>query len=120
METLKRKSKRVIVGIVGAVVLVGGIIAIPLPGPGWLIVFAGLGILATEFVWAQKLLGFAKKNYDLWQKWLLRQSIIVKALIIFVTALLVIVILWMIDCYGFFNHWLHLHQNWVDSPLFRN
>ena len=33
-----------------------GSILVPLPGPGWLIVFAGLAILATEYVWAQRLL----------------------------------------------------------------
>jgi uncharacterized protein (TIGR02611 family) len=33
---------------------------VPLPGPGWLIVFAGLAILATEYVWAQRLLNYAK------------------------------------------------------------
>ena len=33
-----------------------GILAIPYPGPGWAIVFLGLGILATEFDWARRLL----------------------------------------------------------------
>ena len=30
---------RIIVGVVGALVLAGGIVAIPFPGPRWLIVF---------------------------------------------------------------------------------
>jgi hypothetical protein len=35
----------------------GGVLAIPgVPGPGILIVWAGLAILAAEFIWARKLL----------------------------------------------------------------
>ena len=33
-----------------------GIALIPLPGPGWLIVIAGLAIWAVEFHWARRLL----------------------------------------------------------------
>src|SRR5690606_16448541 len=40
------------VGVVGLVVVVIGIIAIPYPGPGWAIFFLGLALLATEFAWA--------------------------------------------------------------------
>ena len=51
---------RALVGVTGGVVLVAGIIAIPYPGPGWAIVFIGLAILASEFVWAHHTLKFAK------------------------------------------------------------
>ena len=47
---------RIVVGLLGGAIVVLGIILIPLPGPGWLIVFAGLALLATEFVWAERLL----------------------------------------------------------------
>ena len=47
---------RIVVAVVGLAVLAVGILAIPYPGPGWAIVFLGLGILATEFRWAQRLL----------------------------------------------------------------
>ena len=53
---------RVAVAVIGAAVVVGGIILIPLPGPGWLIVFGGLAILATEFEWAGRLLDFARRQ----------------------------------------------------------
>jgi len=49
---------RIVVGLLGGAIVVLGIILIPLPGPGWLIVFAGLALLATEFVWAERLLGY--------------------------------------------------------------
>ena len=42
--------------IVAFGVLLGGIALIPLPGPGWAIVFVGLGMLALEFKWAENLM----------------------------------------------------------------
>ncbi len=57
---IKKSGKRIAVTIAGFVVVVAGAILIPLPGPGWLIVFGGLAILATEYVWARRLLNYAK------------------------------------------------------------
>ena len=51
---------RWVVGIVGTLVTLGGLIAVPAPGPGWLIVFVGVGILASEFEWAQRLLHWGR------------------------------------------------------------
>jgi uncharacterized protein (TIGR02611 family) len=42
--------------IAAFVITLGGLAAIPLPGPGWAIVFVGLGMLALEFAWAEKLM----------------------------------------------------------------
>ena len=47
---------RVVIGIVGGLVTVFGAIALVGPGPGILIVLAGLGILATEFAWAARVM----------------------------------------------------------------
>ena len=55
MQTLKQ-IKRIIVGIVGTTVLIIGIALLVLPGPAFIVIPLGLGILATEFVWAQRLL----------------------------------------------------------------
>ena len=51
---------RISVGVIGGLVTVLGAIALVAPGPGWLIIFAGLGILASEFAWAARLLRQAK------------------------------------------------------------
>ena len=72
---------RVVVAVIGTAVVVGGIILIPLPGPGWLIVFGGLAILATEFEWAGRLLDFARRHVRAWTRWVGRQSLLVRALI---------------------------------------
>jgi uncharacterized protein (TIGR02611 family) len=53
--TLKQ-AKRLIVAVLGATVLCIGIAMIVLPGPAILVIPLGLGILATEFIWARNLL----------------------------------------------------------------
>jgi uncharacterized protein (TIGR02611 family) len=47
---------RIIIGVIGGAVTVAGAIALVGPGPGILIVLAGLGILATEFAWAARVM----------------------------------------------------------------
>ena len=57
--TLK-KLKRIIVGVIGFTVLIIGILMIVFPGPAFIIIPLGLSILATEFLWARKLLDKVK------------------------------------------------------------
>lgn len=66
------------VAVVGGFVVIVGIILIPAPGPGWLIVFAGLGILATEFAWAQRVLDYAKSRVAGWTRWIMKQRLWVR------------------------------------------
>ena len=47
---------RIIIGAIGGLITVFGAIALVGPGPGILIVLAGLGILATEFAWAARVM----------------------------------------------------------------
>lgn len=47
-------AKRIGLEVAGWVLLVIGIIAIPLPGPGLLAVFAGLLLLSQQYEWAEK------------------------------------------------------------------
>jgi uncharacterized protein (TIGR02611 family) len=72
---------RIVVGLLGGAIVVLGIILIPLPGPGWLIVFAGLALLATEFVWAERLLRFGRRRLHVWTQWVTQQSLLVRGLI---------------------------------------
>ncbi|NUO46399.1 MAG: TIGR02611 family protein [Streptomyces sp.] len=48
--------------IIGLAVVVLGIIMLPLPGPGWVVIFGGMAIWATEFVWAQLVLRWTKRK----------------------------------------------------------
>jgi uncharacterized protein (TIGR02611 family) len=73
-----RLTLQLVVGVFGGLVVAIGIVLIPFPGPGWLIVLAGLAILAIEFVWAQRLLLFTKGRLESWWHWLGRQSMLVR------------------------------------------
>lgn len=108
---------RVIVGVVGTLVLVVGIIAIPYPGPGWAIVFLGLGILATEFRAAQVVLHHARVRYDAVMAWFARQHIAVKALSALFTAAVVIVSLWLFGAVGLVAGWVGVDSAWLKSPI---
>jgi len=59
---IQRSGKRIAVTIAGFAVLLAGIALLVLPGPGWLLIFIGLTILATEYVWAERLLKTAKRK----------------------------------------------------------
>lgn len=118
MEKIKQQGKKTIVGIVGGAVLVAGIFMIPYPGPGWLVVFAGLGILSTQFEWAARVLQFAKGKYDMWQEWLKRQPAYIRVFFWLATCAVVVVTLWLLNAYGLMNDWFNLGQDWARSPLF--
>ena len=72
---------RIAVTIAGAAVIVVGIILLPLPGPGWLIIFAGMGILASEYAWARRLLQWMRGYVTRWTKWAARRPLPLRLLI---------------------------------------
>ncbi len=65
-----RRVYRMVVGALGVVVGGVGLILVPLPGPGWLMVFVGLAILASEFHWAQRLHYWGQGKWRSWQAWI--------------------------------------------------
>jgi uncharacterized protein (TIGR02611 family) len=85
---------RIVVGVVGGAIVVGGLALVPLPGPGWLIVFVGLAILATEFVWAERTEKFARRQVSAWTSWLGEQSILVRILLSLLTFAFVLAIVY--------------------------
>lgn len=117
MVSLYRRGRRAGIALLGGIVLLLGIVAIPYPGPGWLIVFAGLGILATEFEWAKRLLDYARVKYDAWQVWLKNQPMLIKVVFWTLTAVIVVTTIWLLNGYGLINALLNLGLDWVESPL---
>jgi hypothetical protein len=59
--TVGRLVWRIFIGIVGGGITVAGGIALIGPGPGILILLAGLGILASEFAWAGEVMMHTKR-----------------------------------------------------------
>jgi uncharacterized protein (TIGR02611 family) len=73
---------RIVVGLLGVALTVGGLVLVPLPGPGWLIVFAGLALLATEFDPARRALDFGRRPLSAWTAWLGRQGLVVRGVVL--------------------------------------
>jgi uncharacterized protein (TIGR02611 family) len=109
---------RVGVAVVGGAVVITGLILVPYPGPGWLIVFGGLAILATEFEWARRLLHYARGYYDRWTAWLGRQSWPIKLLVLAGTCLVVLLMLWVLGALSLVAGWIGLDWTWLRSPIF--
>jgi uncharacterized protein (TIGR02611 family) len=55
-----QQAKRFFKILAGFTLLAAGVVMIVTPGPGWLTIVLGLGLLAAEFVWAQRLLNRLK------------------------------------------------------------
>jgi uncharacterized protein (TIGR02611 family) len=72
---------RIGIATLGGAIVLGGLLLIPLPGPGWAIVFLGLAVWATEFVWAQRLLRFGRRLLREWTDWAMRQPLWVRGLL---------------------------------------
>ena len=47
-------AKRVLLEVLGWVLLLAGIAALVLPGPGLLLIFAGLAVLSQQYEWAER------------------------------------------------------------------
>jgi len=56
VRILLRQFKRLTIAAVGSAVLLAGVVMVVTPGPALVVIPTGLAILATEFLWARKLL----------------------------------------------------------------
>ena len=106
---------RGVVFAVGLVLVVGGLILVPLPGPGWLIVILGIAVWASEFEPAAKLLEWVKEKVRAWESWAKQQAWWVKGLLGLACFLVVLgavwLVLWMTGLPSFLptgvSGWLH-------------
>jgi len=55
-----QQVRRVFLIIAGFTLLLAGAVMLVTPGPGMLVIFLGLGLLAAEFVWARRLMNRIK------------------------------------------------------------
>ncbi len=73
-----RFGVKIVVALMGTLVIAVGVVLLPLPGPGWVIILGGLAILAMEFHWARRLLTFTRRQLLRWTRlvregsWLVR------------------------------------------------
>lgn len=85
---------RIFIGVIGGLVTIIGTIFLFAPGPGLLVLLAGLGILATEFAWASSAIRRTKSiaettsqrfGIPLWVKYLLVAGGAVLSIVLLVT-----------------------------------
>ncbi len=66
--------RRVFLIIAGFTLLLAGVVMLVTPGPGMLVIFLGLGLLAAEFVWARRLMERMKRDGLRFKEAVLRQE----------------------------------------------
>jgi len=59
-----RQVKKLTIAVIGFTILLIGLAMVVLPGPAFIVIPVGLGILATEFVWARNLLKKVKTKFQ--------------------------------------------------------
>jgi uncharacterized protein (TIGR02611 family) len=74
VATLIRQARRVAVAIIGFTVLFIGVALLVLPGPAFIVIPAGIAILAIEFAWARRWLQRIKQTAEQTGASLLRTS----------------------------------------------
>ncbi|MEV5439727.1 TIGR02611 family protein [Streptomyces sp. NPDC052682] len=100
-------SWQVGVFVIGLAVVAAGVIMLPLPGPGWVVIFGGMAIWATEFVWAQLVLRWTKRKVTEAAQRALdpkvrRRNIILTSVGLVIVAVLVGIYVWK---FGFVMPW---------------
>jgi uncharacterized protein (TIGR02611 family) len=63
-RSLASHTKRFVVTVIGLGLVALGVLLLVLPGPGILVVIAGMAVLASEFDWAQDALTWLKQKYQ--------------------------------------------------------
>ena len=53
VEITYKLARRIVIGVVGITVVLAGVIMLVTPGPGLIVIPAGLAILSIEFAWAR-------------------------------------------------------------------
>jgi len=57
-----QRIKRAVKTVFGFTLLAIGAVLVITPGPGWVVILAGLAVLAAEFLWARRLLDRLKSG----------------------------------------------------------
>lgn len=57
-----RSSRTIAVTVIGGTLVIGGLAMLVLPGPGILVVLAGLAVLGTQYAWARRALDETKRR----------------------------------------------------------
>ena len=104
---------RLAVGVIGLVIVAVGLVMVPFPGPGWLVVFIGLAVWASEFERARRLLRLARGTLEVWTRWLIRQPWWMRGLVLLITIATVAAIFWLLLIGGVPGYFPDFVQEWL-------
>lgn len=68
-----KQARKLIISVIGFTILLIGLAMVFLPGPAFVVIPIGLGILATEFIWAKKWLHRLKSKAANMREWALKK-----------------------------------------------
>lgn len=109
---------RWIVFSLGLVIVVTGLILVPFPGPGWLIVVIGLLVWSSEFDRAQWLLDFVRDKLTVWNAWVMTQHWVVRVGLALLTFAFVCAIVWLaLKITGSVSVLPEPYESWVREKL---
>ncbi|WP_030240793.1 TIGR02611 family protein [Streptomyces sp. NRRL S-350] len=96
-----------VVFLAGLAVVGLGVVMLPLPGPGWVVIFLGMGLWATEFVWAQLVLRWTRRKVAEAARRAMDPRVRRRNLVITATGLAVIAVAggWYLARYGLVAPW---------------
>lgn len=60
LSVLPGAVRKLIVGMIGLTILLIGVVMVVLPGPAFIVIPLGIGLLATEFAWARRVIRRAR------------------------------------------------------------
>jgi uncharacterized protein (TIGR02611 family) len=75
LSVLPHPWRWLIVTLLGFLIIIVGIIMLPLPGPGSLIIFLGVTILAIEFEWARELAKKGEQGFERALRWVKEKAL---------------------------------------------
>lgn len=65
----------VLIVTAGFIIVAIGVVMLPLPGPGTLIIFLGLAVLSVEFEWARQVMKEGEQWMEKTVKWVKKQLV---------------------------------------------
>lgn len=71
-KTIKQ-ARKLVISVIGFTILLIGLAMVFLPGPAIVVIPIGLGILATEFIWAKNWLSRIKSKASNLREWALKK-----------------------------------------------
>lgn len=60
---------RTFIAVLGLALIIAGIPMVPLVGPGWAVIFIGLFLWSTEFIWARRVTQFVKAEVKAFEQY---------------------------------------------------